>query len=56
MSDLSARQSVLSAAEANVRRLQQLQGFEKVYAARSTSCFRASTHSFICRFHLRIHP
>jgi RND family efflux transporter MFP subunit len=32
MSDLNARQSVLSAAEANVRRLQQLQGFEKVYA------------------------
>jgi RND family efflux transporter MFP subunit len=31
-SDLNARQSVLSAAEANVRRLQQLQGFEKVYA------------------------
>ncbi|WP_263349767.1 efflux RND transporter periplasmic adaptor subunit [Acidicapsa acidisoli] len=31
-SDLSARQSVLSAAEANVRRLQQLQGFEKVSA------------------------
>jgi RND family efflux transporter MFP subunit len=31
-SDLSAHQSVLSAAEANVRRLQQLQGFEKVYA------------------------
>jgi RND family efflux transporter MFP subunit len=32
MSDLNARQSALSAAEANVRRLQQLQGFEKVYA------------------------
>jgi len=31
-SDLNSRQSVLSAAEANVRRLQQLQGFEKVYA------------------------
>jgi RND family efflux transporter MFP subunit len=31
-SDLNARQSVLSADEANVRRLQQLQGFEKVYA------------------------
>jgi RND family efflux transporter MFP subunit len=31
-SDLNARQSVLSTAEANVRRLQQLQGFEKVYA------------------------
>jgi RND family efflux transporter MFP subunit len=31
-SDLNARQSVLSAAEANVRRLQQLQGFERVYA------------------------
>ncbi|QNI34254.1 efflux RND transporter periplasmic adaptor subunit [Alloacidobacterium dinghuense] len=31
-SDLNARQSVLSAAQANVRRLQQLQGFEKVYA------------------------
>ena len=31
-SDLNARQSVLSAAEANLRRLQQLQGFEKVYA------------------------
>jgi len=32
MSDLSARQSALSAAQANVLRLQQLQGFEKVYA------------------------
>ncbi len=31
-SDLSARQSALSAAEANVARLQQLQGFEKIYA------------------------
>jgi RND family efflux transporter MFP subunit len=31
-SDSSARQSALSSAEANVRRLQQLQGFEKVYA------------------------
>jgi RND family efflux transporter MFP subunit len=31
-SDFSARQSALSSAEANVRRLQQLQGFEKVYA------------------------
>src|SRR5271163_27713 len=31
-SDLIARQSVLAAAQANVRRLQQLQGFEKVYA------------------------
>jgi RND family efflux transporter MFP subunit len=32
MSDFSARQSVVSASEANVRRLQQLQGFEKVIA------------------------
>jgi RND family efflux transporter MFP subunit len=32
MSDLSARQSAVSASEANVRRLQQLQGFEKVTA------------------------
>jgi RND family efflux transporter MFP subunit len=32
MSDLAARQSTLSAAEANVRRLEQLQGFEKVIA------------------------
>lgn len=32
MSDLIARQSALSAAQANVLRLQQLQGFEKVYA------------------------
>ena len=32
ISDFSARQSALSSAEANVRRLQQLQGFEKVYA------------------------
>jgi len=32
MSDFSARQSALSSAEANLRRLQQLQGFEKVYA------------------------
>jgi RND family efflux transporter MFP subunit len=31
-SDLKARQSALSAAEANVKRLQQLQGFEKIYA------------------------
>jgi RND family efflux transporter MFP subunit len=31
-SDLEARQSALSAAEANVLRLQQLQGFEKIYA------------------------
>jgi RND family efflux transporter MFP subunit len=31
-SDLSARQSAFSAAEANVQRLQQLQGFEKIYA------------------------
>src|ERR1700729_2706821 len=31
-SDLIARQSALAAAQANVRRLQQLQGFEKVYA------------------------
>ena len=32
MSDLSARQSAVSASEANVRRLQQLQSFEKVIA------------------------
>ena len=32
MSDLAARQSAVSASEANVRRLQQLQGFEKVVA------------------------
>jgi RND family efflux transporter MFP subunit len=32
MSDLAARQSAVSASEANVRRLQQLQGFEKVIA------------------------
>jgi RND family efflux transporter MFP subunit len=32
MSDLNARRAALSAQEANVRRLQQLQGFEKVYA------------------------
>jgi RND family efflux transporter MFP subunit len=32
MSDLSARQSTLSSAMANVRRLQQMQGFEKIYA------------------------
>jgi len=32
MSDLSARQSAVSASEANVRRLQQLQGFERVVA------------------------
>jgi RND family efflux transporter MFP subunit len=31
-SDLNARRSALSAQEANVRRLQQLQGFEKIYA------------------------
>jgi RND family efflux transporter MFP subunit len=31
-SDLKARQSALSAAESNVKRLQQLQGFEKIYA------------------------
>lgn len=31
-SDFSARQSALSSAEANLRRLQQLQGFEKIYA------------------------
>jgi RND family efflux transporter MFP subunit len=31
-SDLEARQSALAAAEANVMRLQQLQGFEKIYA------------------------
>jgi RND family efflux transporter MFP subunit len=31
-SDLEARQSALSSAQANVRRLQQLQGFEKIYA------------------------
>jgi RND family efflux transporter MFP subunit len=30
--DLNARRSALSAQEANVRRLQQLQGFEKIYA------------------------
>jgi RND family efflux transporter MFP subunit len=32
MSDFNGRQSALSAAEANVMRLQQLQGFEKIYA------------------------
>ncbi len=32
MSDFRARQSALSAAEANVMRLQQLQAFEKIYA------------------------
>ena len=32
MSDLAARQSAVSASEANVRRMQQLQGFEKVVA------------------------
>ncbi len=32
MSDLEARQSAVNASEANVRRLQQLQGFEKVIA------------------------
>jgi RND family efflux transporter MFP subunit len=31
-SDLNARNSGLSAAQANLRRLQQLQGFEKIYA------------------------
>jgi RND family efflux transporter MFP subunit len=31
-SDLNARQSAFSAAEANMQRLQQLQGFEKIYA------------------------
>jgi RND family efflux transporter MFP subunit len=31
-SDLNARRAVLAAQEANVRRLQQLQGFEKIYA------------------------
>jgi RND family efflux transporter MFP subunit len=31
-SDLNARRSALSAQEANVRRLQQMQGFEKIYA------------------------
>jgi RND family efflux transporter MFP subunit len=31
-SDLNARQAALSAAQANVARLQQLQGFEKIYA------------------------
>jgi RND family efflux transporter MFP subunit len=32
MSDLAAKQSTVSAQEANLRRLQQLQGFEKIYA------------------------
>jgi RND family efflux transporter MFP subunit len=32
MSSLAARQSTLNSAMANVRRLQQLQGFEKIYA------------------------
>ena len=32
MSDFSARQSALSSAQANLRRLEQLQGFEKIYA------------------------
>jgi RND family efflux transporter MFP subunit len=32
MSDFRGRQSALSAAEANVKRLQQLQGFERIYA------------------------
>ena len=32
MSDLSARQSAVAASEANVRRLQQLQSFERVLA------------------------
>jgi RND family efflux transporter MFP subunit len=31
-SDLNARNSALSSAQANLRRLQQLQGFEKIYA------------------------
>ena len=31
-SDFTARQSALSSAQANVRRLEQLQGFEKIYA------------------------
>jgi RND family efflux transporter MFP subunit len=31
-SDLNARRAALSAQEANVRRMQQLQGFEKIYA------------------------
>ncbi|HTZ59404.1 MAG TPA: efflux RND transporter periplasmic adaptor subunit [Acidobacteriaceae bacterium] len=31
-SDLKARQSALSAAQSNVKRLQELQGFEKIYA------------------------
>jgi RND family efflux transporter MFP subunit len=31
-SDFSARQSALSSAQANLRRLEQLQGFEKIYA------------------------
>jgi RND family efflux transporter MFP subunit len=31
-SDLNAKRAVLAAQEANVRRLQQLQGFEKIYA------------------------
>lgn len=30
--DLSARESALSSAQANVRRLQQMQGFERIYA------------------------
>jgi RND family efflux transporter MFP subunit len=32
LSDLSAKTSTLASAQANVRRLQQIQGFEKVYA------------------------
>jgi RND family efflux transporter MFP subunit len=32
MSDFRGRQSALAAAEANVKRLQQLQGFERIYA------------------------
>jgi RND family efflux transporter MFP subunit len=32
MSDLTARQSTLNSAMANMRRLQQMQGFEKIYA------------------------
>lgn len=32
ISDLTARQSTLNSAMANVRRLQQMQGFEKIYA------------------------
>ena len=32
MSDLASRQSALSAQQANVKRLQQMQGFERIYA------------------------